>query len=354
MANLRPEQTLRAGERPRRRRGRALLAAVLLLSSLGLQACFSSDERVVAFLLASQESERWQALDEPAFSEKLEELCGDCTYFTYVAEDDADTQAEQFDEALDAGADVVVLNAVDSGKAADLVSGADVPVIAYDRFVEGADRYVSTDPTATGRLMATTLVGAVGKDSRVLFLAGPRGDQNAVAIDEAAQDVLGENGVDVVERLEPRTWSRAEAKKFVLDNRDRLGGVEAVLASNDTQAAGVAEALRELKVSDWPFVTGQDAELSAVRRVVLGTQGMTVDKHVRTLAERAAELAVDLLDEEASEGLSDVRGVPSVVLEPAAVTRTTLANTVVREHMYTIEQICQGDTRSACTKLGLY
>ena len=354
MANLRPEQTLRAGDRPRRRRARAVLAALLLLSSLGLQACFSSDEKVVAFLLASQEAERWTTLDEPAFAEKLEELCGDCSYLTYAAEDDAEAQAEQFDQALDAGADVVVLNAVDSEQAADLVSGTDVPVIAYDRFVEGAERYVSTDPAATGRLMATTLVGAAGKDSRVLFLSGARGDQNAVAIDEAAQGVLGENGVEVLERLEPKTWSRAEAKKFVLANRDQIGEVDAVFASNDTQAAGVAEALRELKVSDWPFVTGQDAELSAVRRVVLGTQGMTVDKHVRTLAERAAELAVDLVDEEEAEGLTEVRGVPSVVLQPVAVTRTTLANTVVRDHVYTIEQVCQGDTRSACTKLGLY
>ena len=354
MVSLRPVQSASAGHRPRGVRGRVALAATLLFSSLGLQACFGPDEAVVAFLLASEQAERWTSVDEPVFAERLEEVCDGCSYLTYNAGQSAETQAEQFEQAIDDGADVVVLNAVDAERAAELVSDTDVPVIAYDRFVEGAARYVAADPGATGRVMASTLVRAVGKGSRALFISGARGDENATEITREAEAVLRENDVEVIDTLTPSSWSKDAAKKFVLDNRDRIGEVDAVFASNDTQAAGVVEALRELKVSDWPFVTGQDAELSAVRRVVVGTQGMTVYKQIRTLAERAADMAVDLMADEQTEGLTDHRGVPSVILEPAAVTRTTVAGTVVRDGVYTIEQICEGETARACTKLGLY
>lgn len=351
---LRPARPVRAATA--RTSVRVVLAALLAVASFGLQGCLKPDKAVVAFLLASTQAERWTTVDGPVFSEHLDTVCDGCEYLSYNAEQDADRQAEQFEQALDDGADVVVLNAVDASSGADLVAAhPDVPVIAYDRFVEGAEHFVSVDPAVTGRLMAETLVAATGDKAKVLVVNGASGDPNAAAIADAARGVFDRHSITVVEQLDPTSWNKASAKKFVLENKDRLKGIDAVFAANDTQAAGVVSALHEAKVSrgDWPFVTGQDADLSAVRLVIQGDQGMTVYKHIRGLAERAADLAIDVMSDEVPDDLVDHRGVPSIILEPSAVTRETVTDTVVREKVFTLEALCEGATAASCASLGL-
>ena len=49
---------------------------------------------------------------------------------------------------------------------------ADVPVIAYDRFIEGADYYMSFDNETVGQLQAEALVEATGGKGDILMLNG--------------------------------------------------------------------------------------------------------------------------------------------------------------------------------------
>lgn len=335
---------------------RTALALLLGASSIGLTGCLAPDKAVVAFLLASTQAERWTTVDQPAFAERLDAACDGCEYVTHNAEQDVERQAEQFEQAIKDGADVIVLNPVDATAAAELVAEhPEIPVIAYDRFVEGAAHYVSVDPSVTGRIMAESMVAAAGKKARVLVVNGARSDQNAVAIAQASTTVFEANGMKVLAKVDPSTWSKKGAKQFVLENRDRLGDVDAIFAANDTQAEGVVEALRELKVAakDWPFITGQDAQMSAVRRVITGQQGMTVYKQIRTMAQRAADLSIDVMAGDEPEGLVEHQGVPSVILEPAAVTRATVANTVVKDKVFVLNDLCEGPTAAACAELGL-
>lgn len=335
---------------------RLLLAVLVAVACLGLGGCVKPDKAVVAFLLASSQAERWHAVDEPVFRQHLEDSCRGCDYLTFTAERDADVQARQFAEALEQGADVVVLNAVDGARAAELVASAgDVPVLAYDRFVPGADHYVSADPAVIGRLMAKELVAAVGEESRVLVVNGAAGDDNATQIRRAAEGVFRRHRVTVLAEETPETWGAQAAADFVRSQRGRLDRVDAVLASNDTQASGVLEALVELGVppADRPWVTGQDAELDAVRRVVAGEQGMTVYKQIRPMAQRAAEAAIDLMLGERPEGATDYQGVSATLLEPVAVTPATVASTVVHDGVHSLDALCVEDLRRACEQLAL-
>lgn len=252
---------------------RLLLATVVAVVSTGLAGCVKPDRALVAFLLASSQAERWEKVDEPVFRAYLEDTCEGCAYVTYTAEQDANLQAQQFRQALEEGADVVVLNPVDTVAAEALVADSTVPVIAYDRFVEGADFYVSVDPAEIGRVMAEGLVAAVGKNARVLAVNGAEGDSNAVEIRRSAREVFDANRITVVDEVTPSSWSEEAASEFITGSPGRFPGVDAVFAGNDTQATGVATALAELGVSGdaYPFVTGQDAELAAVRRIVAGS-----------------------------------------------------------------------------------
>lgn len=335
---------------------RVLLGLVVAISGVGLAGCVKPDKAVVAFLLASSQAGRWHSIDEPVFAEHLESSCRGCEYLTFTAERDPERQVEQFKEALDRGADVVVLNAVDDEHGARMVESAgDVPVIAYDRFLPGVDHFISSDPAVIGRMMAQGLVDAVGPRATVLMLNGAAADQNAVQIREAAMGVFRRHDVDVVAELTPDTWGVESAEAFVRDNAARLGQVDAVFASNDTQAEGVARVLEELGVAeeDYPFVTGQDAERDAVRRVVTGQQGMTVHKQISAMARSAADAAIDLMLDEAPQGDADYRGVPALLLEPVAVTRDNVAETIVRDGVHTIEDLCTAEAEQACEELAL-
>jgi D-xylose transport system substrate-binding protein len=91
-------------------------------------------------------------------------------------------------------------------------------------------------------------------------------------------------------------------------------------------------------------VTGQDAELQACRRIVAGTQGMTVYKSVTKLAEYAAELSYKIAK---GETISDVKShinngrleIPSILLKPQAVDISNLKNTVIADKFYKEDEI---------------
>lgn len=335
---------------------RLLVALVVALLAAGLSGCVQPDRAVVAFLLASTQADRWESIDEPGFRARVEAACNGCEYVTYNADQDAERQAQQFDAALAEGADVIVLNPVDSVLAAGLAGRAgEVPVIAYDRFVMGADWFVSVDAARTGRLLAQSVVDGVGPGARVLLVNGAQTDANGRTIKEAVRSVFKRQDIKVLAELDPSSWSAEEAEQFVLDHEDLLADVDAIVASNDTEASGVASALAQLDLdeADYPFITGQDAELDALQRIVAGEQAMTVYKPLPALAERAADLAIDVLTGADVVGAVDHEGVPSFFLEPRSVTSETLATTVVHDRVYTLEELCPSLLVERCQELGL-
>lgn len=337
-----------------------ILALVILLAVSTLTGCKPKPppNTLIAFLLASDQSARWVNSDEPAFQKRVKQTCRGCSYLTLNARGDAEVQREQFDEALSQGADVIVLNAVDSEQAEELVATADkIPVVAYDRFVAGADYYVSYDPLVTGDLQAEAVLAAArGAAPSVLLIDGGRYDANTAPIKQARMAAFG-NKVQLLGELEPETWSAEEAGSWVKTQlgKHRPNTVDAILAANDTQAGAVVDVLASLgvKPKEFPYITGQDASLEAVRRIVRGEQAMTVYKPIVAEANQAADVAVALVTGSKVTGTQTVEGVPSFVFTPQAVTLNNLADTVVRDRLYTLDQICDPDTLRACQRLGL-
>lgn len=331
----------------------------LVLCAAGLSACEAKPppNTLIAFLLASDQSPRWVNADEPTFAKRVKQTCRGCTYLTLNAGGDAGVQAEQLDEALKQGADVIVLNPVDSERAEELVLAAGkVPVVAYDRFVAGADYYVSYDPEATGRLQAEAVLRNAGDKPRVLLINGGKYDANARAIKRARADVFGSR-VTVLAELEPDTWAPDEVANWLGEQfrKTRPARIDSIVAANDGQAGAVVDALvaRKIKPRDFPYLTGQDADLAALQRIIRGEQAMTVYKPIVTEAERAADIAVTLVTGGTVAGAVPVEGVPAFVFAPQAVTVDNLADTVVRDRLYTLDELCDAATLAACELRGL-
>jgi ABC-type xylose transport system substrate-binding protein len=335
----------------------AVLASVLVAT--GVAGCSDPPDRtVIALLLGSSTSTRWAVSDEPAFQERVEFSCPDCVYLTRNAEGDPDLQSDQLADVLREGADVVVLNAVSAEGGEELVARAGkVPVVAYDRFVAGADFFVSYDADAIGQQLAEGVVEQLRGKGVAWVINGAQTDANGVAIKRAVHQVLEKSEITIRAEVDPASWSAEEAGVWVANTLKKhpIKSVDAIIAANDTQAAGVADALVAAKVrpANWPVITGQDADLEALRRIIEGRQSLTVFKSFPREAQKAADISVALALGGAVSGAKPFEGVPSFVFDPIVVTLDTLTSTIVRDGIYSTEQLCSAELRRRCVQLGI-
>lgn len=292
-------------------------------------------------LLLDDVHERWQK-DKELFTASAAELGAETVF--RAAEGDHDRQVKLAAELLDAGVRALVIVPHDSEKAADIVRMAKerkVPVVSYDRLIEGADvdLYASFDNTKIGAMQANYLLAKSPKGSYLLIGGSPT-DHNAQMIREGHMKVLApavkRGDVRIVGDPWADNWSAAEAQRLTEEALKRTKGrITAVLASNDETAGGVVAALEAYGLANKVLVSGQDAELEAVRRIVAGSQSMTVYKPIRSLANLAARNAVRLAEGEAvytattvNNGLKDV---PAMLLEPIVVDKENVEYTVISD-----------------------
>jgi D-xylose transport system substrate-binding protein len=270
----------------------------------------------------------------------------------------------------------MVLDPVDSASAASIVAKAkarNVPVISYDRLILNADvsYYISFDNVEVGRLQARSLVNklkAEGKSSgTIVMINGAPTDNNAKLFKQGAHSVIDTSGLKVGKEYDTPDWSPDQAQTEMEQAITALGqtGFVGVYAANDGTAGGAIAAMKGqgINPSTRP-ITGQDAELAAVQRILDGEQYMTVYKAIKPEAGQAAELAVDLVngDQSAAAGMAKSTtnngsmNVPSIILTPVAVTKANAKQTIgqmISDGFLKASDICSGSAASACRAVGL-
>ena len=345
---------------------RAVVAAMMLWLVAALAGCAAGDASgsagSIALLLPDAKTARYETFDRPYFEARVAEL-GDYDVLYSNADQDAAKQQQQAESALAAGVDVLVLDPVDVRAAVSIVAEANaqgVPVVSYDRLVAGGDiaYYVSFDNEKVGRLQAEALVEAMAangtEDLGILMVNGSPTDSNATSFARGARQVLEEAGLRILADYATPDWSPDKAQDWVAGQVAQYGDeIGAVYAANDGTASGAVSALKAANVDPWPVVTGQDAELSAVQRLVAGDQYMTVYKAMKPQAELAAEVAVALIEGEEVSAPMDLDGTPTTLLDPVAVTVDDILDTIVADGFWTVDDICTPEYEAACEKAGL-
>jgi D-xylose transport system substrate-binding protein len=315
----------------------------------------------IALLLPDADTARYETFDRPVFEARVAEL-GDYDVLYANADQDAAKQQQQAESALAAGAEVLVLDPVDANAAVSIVRSAnaqDVPVISYDRLIAGGDLayYISFDNEKVGRLQAESFVDAVtdaGVGDGILMLNGSPTDSNAALFREGAHSVIDPSGLQVLAEFNTPEWSPDRAQDWVAGQISQFGdAIAGVYAANDAVAGGAISALKAAGVDPFPVVTGQDAELSALQRIITGDQHMTVYKAIKPQAELAAEVAVALLEGEEVTAPSQTNGVPTTLLDPVAVTVDNILETVVADGFWSIADICTPAYADACEAAGI-
>ena len=289
------------------------------------------------------------------------------------ANQDAATQQQQAEAAITNGAKVLVLDPVDSAAAAtiaDAAKAANVPVISYDRLITGTanvNYYISFDNVQVGKLQAQSLMTALANvtNPTIVMINGSPTDNNAKLFKQGAHSVFDPlvtaGKLTIAKEYDTPDWSPDQAQTEMTQALTALNNkVDGVYAANDGTGGGAIAAMKAAGLNPIPPITGQDAELAAIQRILVGEQYMTVYKAIKPEAEAAATLAYDLLNGTAvpsgmvtgttNNGTADV---PSIILTPVAVTKDTVESTVVADGFYTAAQICTADFAAACTANGV-
>ncbi len=271
---------------------------------------------------------------------------------------------------LTQGVKVLVLDPFDGEAAASIVQQAKakkVPVISYDRLINSPDLsyYISFDNEKVGELQGQALVDAlkaknVPAGSGIIMVNGSPTDNNASQFKKGAHSVIDKSGYKVLAEYDTPGWDPAKAQDWAAGQISKLGTDEiaGVYAANDDTGGGVIAALKAAGAKTLPPVTGQDASLAGIQRILAGEQYMTVYKAFKPEASKAADLAIQFAKGEDPKGETTVKtaggaSVQSTLLEPVAVTTENVQDTVVKDGLYEVGQICTAQYASACTTAGI-
>ncbi|MEY4301571.1 MAG: hypothetical protein RJA30_722 [Actinomycetota bacterium] len=334
------------------------MTAVAAMAALGLSGCAadSTSTRACVILPDADSGTRWEPGDRPA----LESALKDAGYEADIQNAGSDTTkyATIGDQQLSKGCGVMLL--VDyQGAGVSVAAKAKeqgVPVIAYDRPIEGADYYVSFDNEVVGQLQGQMILdglAAAGKDPKtasVIFSSGDPADGNAAMFLKGATDVLDAAGVTAAFTMEG-TWDGAKAGTLFEQAFTAVDGkVDAVLAPNDNNAASIIAILDKNGLT--VPVSGQDASVAGLQNVLLGKQWATVYKPFKVEAKAAADLAIKILKGEKPTFDKKNNGVPFLALDPIATT-ADLVKDVVAAGDAKAAELCVGDVAAKCTEFGV-
>jgi D-xylose transport system substrate-binding protein len=357
--------------------------AFLVMLSLGLSACAggaatteapaaqpSAEGSIWVLLPDSATSARWETDDRRFFEQAFTAAGVD---FTIVnAEGDARTQQTQAEQAITAGAKVLLLVNLDSGSGAAIIAAAHdagVKVVDYDRLTvegPGADVYVSFDNVQVGKTMGDVLeplIDAQGGTPRVVLLNGGPTDNNSTLFREGyfgvAQPHFNDGSWEMVADEWVPEWNNQQAlvlfeQILTAANND----VTAVFAANDGLAGAVISAFKNAGIDPGDEgipVSGQDATAGGIQNILAGDQAMSVYKPIKAEAEAAAEAAIALLNGEDLTGLTGgltlnngTNDIPFIALTPIGVTKDNVADTVIADGFRNWDEICVGEFEQFC------
>ena len=332
-----------------RAKAAALLVAVFLLSSVPLVLSAQESAVHIGVLLDDVKLERWQR-DSKLLQSHAHERGARITVKDAEASDSL--QLQQAMQLLDSGINVLIVVPHDAEKAAAIVQAAErkhVPVISYDRLIKNSavSLYISFDNLQVGRLQASALL-SLAPSGNFFLLEGATSDNNAHQIEKGHRLVLkpaeDSGHVTVIDEAWCPQWNQQDAYDATVAALKKSDGkLAAVVAANDDTAAGAVQALAERKLAGKVPVSGQDADLAAIVRIIRGTQTMTVYKPLGPLAKRAIDAAVTLAHGGkvgATESFQNGSlSVPAILLQPIAVDQRNLGATVISDGFHSADEI---------------
>ena len=302
----------------------------------------------IGFSMDTLKEERWQR-DKALVEQRCKEVGAQCE--VQVANGNDAVQIQQADNMLTKGVDVLIVAPHNGQVAASIVEAAHrqgVPVISYDRLIRNSDvdLYVSHQVVKIGQMQAQYALDHAPKGNYVL-IGGSQTDNNALLLIEGQMQVLkpaiDRGDIKIVAQQYAREWLASEALRIAEDALTKNNNdIQAIVASNDGTAGGAVSAIPPHLVGKI-VVTGQDAALDAVQRVVEGKQTMTIYKPIQPLAFAAVDAAIKLARKEKVDAKDKINNgkidVPAMLFEPMILDKNNVMQTVIKDGYHKLEDV---------------
>lgn len=342
-----------------------VLTAMLAVAAMGTMA--NAEGEKIGVAMPTQDLQRW---NQDGSNMKAElEAKGYEVDLQYAGNDSA-TQASQIENMIANGDQLLVVASIDGDSLGTVLAQAkeaNIPVIAYDRLIMNTDAisyYATFDNYLVGKTQGEYLVDALDLENadgpfNLEIITGDPGDNNVNFFYGGAMDVLQpylDEGKLVVpsgqiakEEVATANWATDAAQsrfENILSSNYADGtNLDAVLASNDSTALGVENALAANYTGEYPIITGQDCDIANVANIVAGKQAMSVFKDTRALASQVVEMVDAIISGEEvpvndTETYDNGTGIiPSYLCEPVAVTQDNYKEMLIDSGYYTEDQI---------------
>lgn len=302
----------------------------------------------IGFAMSTLKEERW-FFDRKYLIDAAKEK-GFEVEWTNANENDM-TQYQQVKYLISKGINLLIIvpSSYDSAKnAIELANQKNIPVICYDRIALDAniDAYVGFNNQKIGEIMAKYLLQQSPSGNYVFILGNPK-DYNTNQIKRGYRKILtpyiNSGKINILLEDYCYKWKKEYAYEYVAKLLQAGKRIDAILAQNDSLAEGAISALAEKRLAGKIPVVGQDADLSACRRIVNGYQLMTVFKPIRKLAELAIEISEKLIKKEKLPSSKNFinngyKVVPAYLVEPIAVTNRNM-KLIIEEGYHSYEEI---------------
>jgi D-xylose transport system substrate-binding protein len=318
-------------------------------------------------------SPRWEANDRPSLKQAFDDAGiesdiqnagGDKSKFGTIC-----------DSMINAGVSVLMIVNLDSESGTACLkkaAQAGIKSIDYDRLTlgGGASYYVSFDNVRVGELMGEGLkkcLTDLGKTSgNIVFINGDPTDNNAALFKSGYEKALKpdiDSGTYKLVGDQTGKWDATIAgTTFEQIYTQNNGQVDGVVAANDTMAGGIVARLEPLGLAGKVPVTGQDATVEGLQRVLAGTQCVTVYKNTQLEADAASKLAIALIKGDEAEADSLVTGtvqdtvsktdVQSVLVTPEGIYKDGVKK-VIDDGFQPKDKVCTGQFAQLCTQAGI-
>jgi putative multiple sugar transport system substrate-binding protein len=292
----------------------------------------------------------------------------------YAGDNEIPLQVTQLEDMISKGCKVLVIAAIDGTQLSSPLQQAmeaGISVIAYDRLIMNSDAvsfYATFDNTKVGEFQGQFIVDALGLDSNngpfnIELFTGDPADNNVNFFFGGAMSILQpyidegklvvQSGQTAQAQAATVDWSpeksQARMENLISSQGYSPSGtkLDAVMCSNDSTAQGVTNALvgAGYTKADFPYLTGQDCDITSMKNMMQGLQSMSVFKDTRTLAARVVTMVDSILkgsDPEVNDTKTYDNGtgiIPSYLCEPVICTLDNYKELLIDSGYYTEDQI---------------
>jgi D-xylose transport system substrate-binding protein len=366
----------------------ALLAATSALVLFGAAACGSSNDnnkssggdsgsksagKVGVILPDATTSPRWEGNDRPS----LQKAFDDAGIESDIQNAGGDTAkfGTICDSMINEGVKVLMIVNLDSDSGAACLkkaTAAGITSIDYDRLTlgGGASYYVSFDNVQVGALMGEGLQKCLtdeGKNqANIIYINGAATDNNAALFksgyEQALKPKIDSGDYKLVGDVSGEWNDQKAANAFDGLYTKNNGKIDGVVSANDTMAGGIIARLAANNLAGKVPVTGQDASIEGLQRILAGTQCMTVYKNTNLEADLASKLAIDVIkgDKAAADQLANKtvqdsttnQDVKSALATPEAIYKDGVKK-VIDEGFQKASDVCTGQYAKLCQDAGI-